>query len=66
MTYEQAFAAGERAAFDDRKAGRARVPPAGVLSPFGRAFWDAYVPRSTAWAMTSKPVKHWQEEGETA
>lgn len=53
--YERAFSEGERAAFTDRRHGVIRQRPEGMLSPWARAWWDGYTPRSAAWARTALP-----------
>ena len=56
--FEIAFADGERAAFEDKKAGRRpRVKPDGEMSPYGKAWWLGYTPRSMTWALRKTPVK---------
>lgn len=49
--YEKSFADGERAAYRDRQAGALRQQPDEPLSPYGRAWWDGYTPRTSAWAV---------------
>ena len=58
--YEQAFHEGEEASYRDRMAGRQRLKPAGELSPYARAFFDGYTPRTTTWRQPKKP-QWWQE-----
>lgn len=56
--FEQAFSDGERAAFEDKKAGRMpRVKPEGEMSPYGKAWWLGYTPRTMAWALRRTPVR---------
>ena len=52
------------AGYIDRPAGRMRIRPAGALGDWSRGWWDGYCPKSTAWALTRKPVRHFAEVDE--
>lgn len=60
--YEAGFAEGDRRAFDDRRNGILRFKPDGALPERSRGFWDAYMPRSTAWALRTKPARSHHEQ----
>lgn len=62
--YECGFSEGERYAYRDRRAGRIRIRPDDALTPWARGYWDAYVPRTAAWALTSQPVTSWHDKEE--
>ena len=56
--FETAFADGERAAFEDKRAGRRpRTQPDGELTPHAKAWWLGYIPRSMTWALHRVPSK---------
>ncbi len=60
--FEMAFADGERAAFEDKRAGRRpRFRPDGELTPYAKAWWLGYTPRSMVWALHKTPVKPYCE-----
>jgi hypothetical protein len=62
--FERGFAAGESAAFNDRRAGRTRCAPIGDMAEYTRGFWAGYTPRNPVWALTSQPVRPYCEAGE--
>lgn len=65
MTYAQGFEAGERQAFDDRRAGRLlRIPPQNPQGEYLRGYWDAYTPRDPAWALRQPGAAQWWQERE--
>lgn len=56
--FELAFADGERAAFEDKKAGRRqRIKPQGEMNPYRTAWWLGYTPRTLSWALAARPHK---------
>lgn len=62
--YERGFHDGERAAFQDRKAGkprRHRSKDEDEYTEYGRGYWDGYTPRSMTWALCKTPIKPYAE-----
>ena len=62
MTYEQGFAAGERAAFFDRRNGSLRRVMSHPVDAYDRGYTDGYTPRSLQWQrLTRQPDEQGQE-----
>lgn len=63
MSYEAGFAAGERDAFHDRRAGQVREQTAPASTAEERGYWAGYVPRSATWgALQRTPVEEPAQE----
>ena len=64
--YEAGFAAGERDAFYDRRAGKPKLMPPDVRGAYSSGYWDGYTPRSEAWRTGMRVVVHawWLEKDE--
>lgn len=59
MTYEAGFAAGERAAWIDRRDGTVTECPPSMHGDFLRGWRDGYTPRSATWAVR-KTAPWWE------
>jgi hypothetical protein len=63
--YEAGFAAGERDAFYDRRAGKPKLMPPDVRGYYSAGYWDAYRPRTEEWRIgTRVTVSAWWIETE--
>lgn len=63
MTYEQGFADGERAAFDDARRGIVRNA-ADPTDAYTRGFHDGYTPRTATWRVYRR--EDWLKKMQTA
>ena len=63
--YERGFAAGERAAHEDKKRGNPlRLRPEHPREGYEAAWWDGYTPRSLSWALRPAQVSVWWSDAE--
>jgi hypothetical protein len=57
MTYEQGFAAGERAAFFDARNGHLRRVMSNPVDAYDRGYTDGYTPRSPTWQRVAQQTQ---------
>ena len=63
--YQAGFAAGERDAYCDRRAGKPKLMPPDVRGHYAAGYWDGYTPRTESWRIGMRvTVSAWWIETE--